>query len=202
MKKILVSTLLSLSIATFAKLNIGVFPGLTHSSQGIGMGGSVYVSSQISEKFSLGGKLGFCHLGKFEMMTKQDIIIEGFGEYYLSKSKKIMPFIGIGAGFHVFSENLQNDRIALSTSNIIYYNYNFSKTYLLLGLSPTVGVDFNLSTLIALRLNYTYSLLFTLSRKNDTMVQTGNVSVYSNSSVLQDNYGILNLGVIFKLGRK
>lgn len=199
MKKILVSSLLSLSIATFAKLNIGVFPGLTHSSQGIGIGGAVNVSSQISEKFSLGGKLGFYHLGRFGPRIKHDILIEGFGEYYLSKSKKIMPFVGIGTGFHVFSENIDYSSLQPQDSTV---NYNLGKTYLLLGLSPIIGVDFNLSKLIALRLNYTYSLLFTLSRKNDTMVQSGNISVYSNSSVLQDNYGILNLGVVFKLGRK
>lgn len=195
MKKIILILSILTSLSVFAKINIGLLPGLTHSSQGIGFGKVFFASVNISEKFSLGGKVGYYFLGAPRAVLKQDMLLEGIGEYYFLKNNIIKPFFGLGTGFHFFNEIVLINRILLSDS--IFYEYN--KIYLLYGLSPSVGCDFNLSELIALHVSYTYSFLFTFSGNRIPTITT-NTAIYS-PSILQDHYGQLNLGVVFKLGK-
>lgn len=202
LKKAFIKILLLSSIVSFAKVKLGVQSGLTHGGYSLGFGGSVFVTSQISEKFSFGAKAGYYTLGKETIsdpnaiysliMTKSDGFLQMVCDYYLIKKKKVLPFVGIGTGFHFYSKsNYSSGGFGAGAGTSIM---------LLIGISPSIGFDYTISEKISLRVSYIYSLLFSTGKKRDDIyTQTqSNISVYSTSSILIDHYGQLNVGVVFK----
>lgn len=192
MKKTVIKILLLSSAVSFAKVNLGVQTGITHGGYSIGFGGSVFATSQTSEKFSFGAKLGYYTLGKETITdpnaiypfikTKSDLFLQMVGDYYIIKKKKISPFVGLGMGVHFYGNSFGNS----------------SSLMLLFGLSPTVGFEYVLSKKVSIRLSYIYSLLFTAGKKRNDIFNSSNLSVYSSPSILKDHYGQFNLGVVFE----